>query len=211
MKRGVMSVRPKMPLEEMQHRPRPKSSRQRSATVAKTTKFMGGVTFQRARHQFQALYLLVGTFKGTNQLADELILWPNVKNADGTDHRPANDVRLAWCELVDDGRELPPESILKAIKQRFESFTETNIRLAINANAKASKSLADRLTKGDLLTDGERMALTTVNNGTGFMFGNVFNKKMPAEEKPKKIGKTKVTAAKRRDNVVEGKFGQSAS
>ena len=213
MKRGLHAELSQMPLEEMKRRPRPKSNRQRSATVAKTTKFIGGNAFTRARLQFQSLYLLVGTFKGTNQLAEELILWPNVKNADGSDHRPDNEVRLAWCELVDDGREMPPEAILKAVKQRFESFTETNIRLAINANAKASKSLADRLTsKSDPLSDGERMALTTVNNGTGFMYGNVFNKKMPVEEKPKKKGNTKVTTAKRRDDkIIEGKFGQSAS
>ena len=191
-----------------------KTPRSRTAAIvdapnAQSDHFMGGKAYQRPRWQFQALYMLVGTLKGANSLADDLILWPNVQNQDGSPHRPNDEVKISWCEAVDDGKEMPPEAILKAVKQRFESFTETNIRLAINENAKASRKLAGMIVGGEELTDNDRKSLTTVNNGTGFMYGNTFNKRMPVEEKPKKIGQIKVSKAKPKqlpEGTVAGEY-----
>lgn len=177
--------------------------------------FIGGLAFTRPRKQFQAIYLLVGTLKNAVTLADDLVSWPNFVNPDGTPHRPQPHGYLAWAQLIDDGKETVPPEMFKAMKQRLDSYTEMNIRLAINSHANATRKLANKLATDMDLTDQQRKAMKASADATGFMYGNTFGKKMPAEEKPRKIGATKVKAAVRREpppaNVTEVDFGQSAS
>lgn len=168
--------------------------------------YPGGIAFNRARKQFQVLFEKEGTLARAMS-RQEMILWPDLKNEDGTDLRPPLAIFQLWAQEVDDGEAEIPEKLRKAFLSRYDAYTEAVVREALIENAKTAKALAVKVREGKLQPQYSSQYMHA-NNGTSFLLKESMGRN-GVPEAPRKIANMKFLSPKKRalkEGAIEGEY-----
>lgn len=170
--------------------------------------YPAGAAYTRARKQFQVLYEKEGTFPRA-LAAQDLILWPGVKNDKGEEVKPPKHVLEAWAREVDDGTADISPKLREAFLKRYDAYMEATVREAVIENAKTAKAFAIQAREGKLPAEKASQYMHA-NNGTGFLLKSMTDRS-PVDSKPRQIRNLKLLAPKKRvkelkEGVIEGEF-----